>query len=210
MACETCNTCEGCNFCEGCNRCEWCNICEACNKCQAPECQTKQAFCAIGKEYLRNHIGTFSFSRCHASGQIMGPGYFDKSVWDEICEWISERSTVGDKYPGGSSFRSSYLQDVDPFSAAEFNRVAGELNASTVAADNVIYGSYFSNLESAAARLKINSKACDKCNTDCDADGCDKCLSCNNCNSNCNSGLSSCYDRNAATYCNDTSGNGGR
>lgn len=204
-SCEHCVSCQGCNSCQGCYTCLRCNRCETCNNCQAPVCQTAQALCTIESQYLNHYKGNFDFSACYSSGEIMGVGYFDKDVWDELSDWISTRAEVGAKENGGTTVANSSVSAVDPFSAAEFNRMARIVGAGTVNKEDIIRGSYFSNLVSAANRIQIKSTACDLCNIACDANGCDKCLSVDHCTS-CNNGLSNCRDRDPKDMCDTNTG----
>ena len=98
---------------------------------------------------LSDYVGRFSWNGRASSGKIMGPGYFDINTWNEICSFINERTTVGREVPGGRPFsKNSSITSSNPaFTAVEFNRVANELSASNVSRGDVIYGSYFSNLE---------------------------------------------------------------
>ncbi len=204
-SCKICNRCQGCNTCEGCDSCLTCNICESCNNCQAPECETAQRLSEIRCPVLAQYEGGFDFSKCYLSGEIMGRGYFDQGVWDELADWINKREEVGEKSNGSPPhIASSTTEAVDPFSAEEFNRMARIVGANTVNKNDVIYGTYFENLVRAATdNVKIAYSACDKCNTDCDAEGCDKCLSVNYC-AGCNKGLSNCYNRDPREMCDDT------
>jgi len=100
-------------------------------------------------------FGNFGFSIPPVANQtIIGPdpdgskGYFCKAVWDEIANWISQRHNLPTGYDGSDSEVSvqnsnsyggdlvsqSTVQDVSPFSAREFNRIANIIHK-----DNAIY-----------------------------------------------------------------------
>lgn len=205
MGCQSCNTSER-SMCSNCNKCNICIDCQKCNSCQATgadQCETIQTLCIVRSEYLRTYAGTFAFSyRPTKDAGIMGPGYFDKSVWDEICAWISQERSVGEKSPGGPGLRSSYTNDVSPFTAAEYNRVANHLGIynNEVRPNALIKGSYFTDLESAANVYKISDSACDICNVECDADGCDSCLTPHSCDAcvTCTTGCNACNSCNTS------------
>lgn len=183
--CQRCNSCQStCYTCNQCNSCQSCNQnCQVkCNTCQG--CNSSQAFCVINTNILSSYCGnSFSWGHC-TTGQIMGPGHFDKSVWDKICSFINSRASIGARSSGGSSFSNSSIDAVAPFSANEFNRVANEVNVSTHSPNDIIYGSYFDSLATAANSYRFSSSACDQCNINCDVTclGCQGCVSCQKCN----------------------------
>lgn len=206
-SCETCNNCQGCNTCEGCNRCQSCNTCQGCQKCEN-DCNSKQSWCAIRNDVLASLCtNTFSFNPCIETGKMMGPnpGQFNKASWDAICEWIDQRKNWGIIVSGGDSFPNSTKDAVAPFTANEFNRVAMELGLpGNKKRLELIKGSYFKELESAAKTYKINGLACEKCNTNCD-NGCNKCQKCNTGCQGCDSCETNCNRGNAKdpSYCDD-------
>lgn len=218
---STCTNCSPCNTCNvACNgKCQYCNTCQG-------ACQSAQTFCLQNKETVSSLFGSFSFSYSPDVDAIIGPGYFDKDVWDEIASYISQRSDLSSflENPapytytggggttngnGGSSIRISYTADVAPFKATEFNRIASELNYTTVNKDDIITSTLFKGLEMAAGQAKISSDACPMCNTNCD----DDCVTCEKCNASCQStcntcqgcvkcqGCDSCQGCNTCLYC---------
>lgn len=180
---STQTSCTSCNSCQGCNNCQKCNA-----GCQVT-CDVKQAFCAIGSQTYAGNVGRFSWSHCVAKDESIAPGYFDKAAWDKIISYINSARQQGKKQNTGGTISLSSKDDVDPFSAAEFKRVAAKVNYSNSAVTSgaVIYGKYFSELATAANNAKISSTACNQCNTDCNG-GCDECQSCDagcdGCNAN--------------------------
>lgn len=205
--CVSCdNGCQRCNSCQSdCYTCNKCNSCQSCNlKCQVT-CNSTQRICETSTNVLSSYCGnTFSWGKC-TTGQTMGPGYFDKSTWDQICSFINRRASIGSKVSGGSSFATSRTENVAPFKASEFNRVADELGATTHNQNDVIYGSYFDNLASAANNYRFSSSACSNCNTECQ--GCNACQKCNQSNTDacgasqlCTS-CNACLSSNTKTEC---------
>ena len=202
MACQN-GRCTRCNSCQGCNNCQKCNT-----KCQVT-CNDNnlQTLCNTkGQSYSAN-AGTFSWKNCATKGQIIGPGYFDQDEWDRIISHINKARNAGRKVSTGGAISKSTKADVSPFSAKEFNRVARKVGNITVTitengetvtktnatANDIIYGTYFSKLETAANTMRISSNACDVCNASCDG-GCDKCQKCNTkCDSNCNGSAQASY-----------------
>lgn len=192
--------------CSSCNSCTGCNVCQKCNTGCQVTCNTSQALCKIkGQSYSAN-AGTFSWKNCATKGQIIGPGYFNQNEWDRIISHINEARSAGREVSTGGTISKSVKADVSPFSAKEFNRVARKVGNVTVTitengkpitktnatANDVIYGTYFSELETAANTMKISSRACDSCNTKCNG-GCNECQKCNG-------GCNSCNGSSQASY----------
>lgn len=222
--CNVPSWCYGCN--NGCNttctQCQGCNTCQYCDEGCQIDCNTIQTFCVKNYQLLASFFGNFSFSYPPEINNIMGPGYFDKSVWDELSAWISKRTNLigsgssysgtirGAKYTytkgggedpvlvGGSSVDSSLVADVAPFKASEFNRLANILNYTNVEPGQLMKSEYFKGLESSTLNLAISSSACPMCVTACDND----CVSCEKCDAACDSDCDSCQDCNQG--CNGT------
>lgn len=200
--CETCNvdcnTCEGCDDCENCDSCEGCDGCQKCNNGCNASCNTCQTQCQT-QQVLSKILGTtFSWDvNPEGDGAKMGPdsGYFNKTVWDKIFTYISRRTEVGSAVKGGTTISASTKENVAPFSAKEFNRAANEINnnlsstdtkATTVNSGDLIYGKYFTSLQTAVNNMRVSSSACSTNNTCTSCQSCDGCQKCNNgCNSNC-------------------------
>lgn len=183
--------------CSGCYTCEDCNSCELCDEdCETP-CQSKQTFCKDCQTF--GEYGSFSFSYSPEEDNIIGPGYFDQDVWDEIIKYINRLRTKGNsKLSGGitgSAIDLSSTINVVPFKASEFNRITNyiidedgkKVTSASASAGELIYGSYFQDLEADVEKAELKSTACDSCNAGCQ--GCDGCELCNTSNSDdCGSG----------------------
>ena len=196
------NPCTYCVSCQGCVSCESCNSCQSCNtKCNASSgCNTLQAFCTIGcQTYGQYGSFAFSYSPTPNSG-IMGPGYFDQDVWDEIISYINTLRSKGTVKNSGSSISYSSTNNVAPFKASEFNRVSGAVNGGSVSAEGIIYGAYFSNLENAAEAMSLASSACDKCNVNCNVT-CNSCQKCNTSNTDACGSSQICRSGNTTPSC---------
>lgn len=165
-------SCSSCDSCQGCDSCQLCNT--SCNS--EGECNTLQVFCEKCQTY--GEYQTFDFSKCADKDEIIGPGYFDKTVWDNFIEQINNVRTKGEESSSGDAIDSSTYDNVVPFKASEFNRIADYINTSrSVSSNDIIYGSYFGELLTGASNTRLSESACDKCNTGCDAT-CDKCQKC--------------------------------
>lgn len=178
--------------------CQTCNSCQDCVSCQGT-CNTSQAFCAVSSQ----KVGSFSFNQCVSSGETV---YKFRTDWNRLITHINNAYAAGSKSNGGDSGLPS--SDTNEFiTAAMFNkisaalgglgsagpsrRVKGKSNGDSTA--DVIYGSYFEDLETYANNLKYKTSQCDNCNTKCN-------VTCNggtcenhsqtNCCSSCNNGES--------------------
>jgi len=199
-----CNTyCGGCDSCDSCDSCEGCISCEICDSCQGG-CDTSEAFCV----HDQNSHNGFTYSECISHGEIIGPGYFDQSTWNEAVSQIKSVFNEGAERNASSVANSvNYCSD-KYLKASEFNRISNVVDCDTrvSAKTSIVYGSYFSSLENAVANLYYKDYQCDMCNQNCD-NGCDACescdASCNSCNScdSCNS-CEGC-DNECDTYCCD-------
>ena len=189
---------EGCDYCGGCDSCEKCD-----SGCQGT-CDSSEAFCVTEQ----NSLNGFTFSKCVTSGQIIcdqindpDSKYFSRDTWNEAIKQINDVFSQGGAVPnkeGGTTepttAESSKIEEntVDKFiTAAEFERVATAVNHTNdnVKTDAVIYGQYFTDLETAIANLEYKDYQCSSCNSSCDVE-CDKCQlcdsgACQNCNAEC-------------------------
>lgn len=176
-----------------CKKCVQCETADACTSL----CNTAQTYC----KKQQNSDNNFSFSSCVSSGEIIGPGYFDRDCWNEAISKINSVFTKGIA-PATESTISSCTDSF--ITADEFNRVASAADCDViVVSDGIIYGTYYEALEDAIANLQYKSDQCDSCNIKCNATY-DKCVtcnaSCNSCNAECGD---SCCD--APPPCDDAS-----
>lgn len=174
--------------CSGCNTCQSCNSCQSCNAaCNGVGCNTLQSFCTVGCQAY-NEYGDFKFSYDPVKENIMAPGYFDQSVWDEVITFINERRLKGSTSSSGEAIAKSAKEDVAPFKASEFNRVSSACGGPTVKQNDLILGSYFQELAAAVNGTSLAGGACDNCNASCNVT-CNSCQKCNSSNSDsCGSG----------------------
>lgn len=132
--------------------------------------------------------------------------------------------TVQNSFPDGiSQYDLSSTNNVSPFKASEFQRVAAIVNYSnsTVQKDAIIYGSYFTDLSRYANLYSFRSNACNLCNEGCQINdvcaacntnnidinfpkiyNCTQCNACQTCNENCNSNCNKCQGCNGCELCN--------
>lgn len=220
--CSNCNVdCQNLNTCQSCNSCESCN--SSCNA-GAGACNTIQAFCSIGGQ----SVGGFSFGSCVSSDQFID---IDSS-WNGLLSYInaayakgssslSNGAQSGSGVSGSGNAGSSGLPNIDTsfkntdsqkkgfITANMFNQIAAALGGlgssgpnTSVKSNDIIYGSYFEQLETYANILQYQTTQCDNCNAGCNVK-CNTCLKCNEencgtCNGSCQSHSPSYSD---SLYC---------
>lgn len=187
MSCQSsCQSCQGCNKCQKCNT--GCNI----------DCNTSQSFCNIGKQ----EVGSFSFDACLAADETIA---ITKTKWNALYKYIynayhkGSESNMSGSCKIGSSSSDTYL------TASGYNEVAKALSglgssgvSRRVSVGDLIYGSYYQELEDAADGLLYDESQCNTCDSKCQ--GCNVCQSCNDgCNVTCDSAQGTCCDHTADT-----------
>lgn len=157
--------------CSSCDGCQGCNVCQSCDSCQA-YCQSNQ-----------NSNNGFTFDACIATGQMIcnNSAGFNRDDWNSAIKKINSVFNKGIAPASSSNISESTATYL---TAAEFKRVAKAVSYANydteIQQGGVIYGSYFSKLQTAVANLNYKSNQCSKCNS-----GCQTCV---NCNSGCNAG----------------------
>lgn len=157
----------------------------ACPTCQ-PTCYSKQAFCAIGSQYVS---GYYSHSWPKFSKDDIIIEVLPRSVFNSAITFINNGL-----HKGSSSSTSSYSiskETRDFIYADKINDIVSGLSKlgktiKTVKKDEVIYADYFNSIRDALNGAKLASTACNTCNTDCnvqckDCQGCVSCEGCNTC-----------------------------
>lgn len=178
--------------------CQTCDSCQNCVTCQGT-CNSSQAFCSIGGQ----SVGGFSFNQCVSSGESV---YQFRTNWNRLITYINNAYAAGTTQNGGSSGLPS-KDDNEFITASMFNKISAALGglgssgpskrvkgaSNGDSTSDVIYGSYFENLESYANTLKYTTSQCNTCNTGCNVTcnggGCQN-NSPSNCCSSCNTGES--------------------
>lgn len=192
MSCEACDSCETCEGCDSCVTCQTCN--ESCN---GPEegCLTCEGFCQIDQT-VSSWAGEFEWKEPVSSNSL----FFSRSTWNKIIEYINKARAAGDSENGATSGLSALEEDDNVYMTAnKFNEVATALfnlggndsdySQRTVYAvgskekpeGDIVYGSYFEELEDQVNHLQYKSDQCNSCNTACD--DCDSCEGCDDCQS---------------------------
>lgn len=192
--------CSSCDSCQNCVSCQECNSCQSCDAgCNSIGCNTIQAFCSTTGQTYGLYAG-FNFSYPPIAGNIMGPGYFDQSVWDEIITYINTMRSKGSFENSGDPISYSDYSNIAPFSAKEFNRISSYAGGPTVTSGSVIEGAYFQNLASSVVLQQLSASACDQCNAKCNVT-CDECQKCNTSNTDQCPSYQTCTIGNTSTVC---------
>ena len=223
--CQSCNSCEGCNSCQGCNACQSCVT-----GCDVEGCQTRQSFVDQNMKpgpfswgTNRTSANSLFFTKAEWNSLIT----YINNAFAKGATSINNNSNSGTGMEAPATGGSSGLPASDPndFMTAEmFNKVALALSSlgsatatftdpvsnttktSMVKDVDIVWGSYFTSLESYANNLQYKTCQCDTCNVGCNL-GCNTCLYCNvgNCES-CVSGCQSNSPEDCCSYCDGCEG----
>lgn len=145
-----------------------CSVCSRCLSCQS--------FCQLGNQMATSHGATLlpSIARDDIIIKKISP-----SVLKAVADSITAAATKGSEV---NSSPQTLPQITDVFIYATkindfLNHIThGNLDGShpaEVSRDDIVYASFFQEINSAISALKIYFDACDKCNTACDS--CDSC-----------------------------------
>lgn len=185
--CQSCNSgCQSQNTCSKCNSCESCNV-----NCNGSGCNTIQTFCVSNQK-----VGSFSFNQPIGTDEL----FLKKTNWNRLITHINNayakgsaslsnnaQSGTGVRNPGNGGNSGLPDSDENDFMTADmFNKVSialGNLGSAgpsrrVVADVDIVYGSYFKDLENYANNLQYKSSQCNNCNAGCNVK-CNTCLVCN-------------------------------
>ena len=205
--CQSCN-----NGCESQNTCSWCNSCESCvDNCNGVGCNDRQNFCRTGKD-----VGDFSFNQSLQGGDL----FLTKTNWNRLITYINNaykkgsssltnNAQSGNGVTGTGTGGDSGLPESDSndfMTASMFNKVSKALGglgsagpARRVQANiDIVYGSYFQDLEDYANKLQYKETQCYNCNAACNVK-CNTCLVCNV--QNCGKCDGSCQNHSPSNCC---------
>lgn len=156
-------------------------LCSICSK-----CQSCQSFCQLGNQMATSHGASLlpSIVRDDIIIKKITPAVL-KSVADSITAAATDGSQVNSSPQNLPLITDEfiYAQKINDFLE---HITHGNLEGShpgSVSRDDIVYASFFQEINSAISSLKIYFNACDKCNT-----ACDSCVSCMHspCHSSCN------------------------
>ena len=222
--CQSCNSCNYGNTCSNCNSCESCNT-----NCNASSgCNTIQSFCSSNQSaggfsfnQTLNKDDLF-LTKTNWNGLLE----YINDAYSRGSNSLKNNAQSGSGVSGSGKGGSSGLPDEDSnvfMTASMFNDVAEALgglgSTSSITFYNpltkqnqtsmeggpngdIIFGSYFKELESYASGLKYKTTQCDNCNAGCNVK-CNTCLKCNN-NDNCGSCDKKCESHSSNTCCSTT------
>lgn len=171
--------------------CQKCNACQQCDEnCDSSigQCNVAQTFCSVGAEKFGD-VSYFSFSPNPANsltriGPSNGEHIFNKTSWDSIIQNVNSILNL-DQAKNEEQKELSAKEDVSPFTAAEFQRVADivryQYDSEKIKSGKIIYGQYFSDLEEAVNKRTFHALACKLCNDNGNVtldNGCLACLKC--------------------------------
>ena len=205
--CQSCNSgCQSQNTCSKCNSCESCNV-----NCNGSGCNTIQNFCSTNQS-----AGGFSFNQPLKKDDL----FLTKVNWNRLITYInnaykkgstslSNRAQSGNGVTSTGIGGNSGLPESDPndfMTEDMFNKVSqalGGLGSSgptrrVKANVDIVYGSYFQDLENYANNLQYKKSQCNNCNAGCNVK-CNTCLVCNV--ENCGACDGSCQSHTSRNCC---------
>ena len=208
--CQSCNSCNYGNTCSKCNSCESCNV-----NCNGASCNTIQAFCSTSGQ----SAGGFSFNQPIGKDEL----FLTKTNWNRLITYIREaynkgsnsltnnaQSGNGVSSPGKGGDSGLPVSDTNIFMTADmFNKVSSALGglgssgpSRRVQTDvDIVYGSYFKDLETYANNLNYKKTQCNNCNAGCNVK-CNTCLVCNV--ENCGACNGTCQTHSSNNCCSST------
>lgn len=222
--------CQRCNSgCQSQNTCSWCNDCEACNvNCDGVVgCNACLSFCESAQS-----VGGFSFNQSLQGGDL----FLTKTNWNRLITYInnaykkgnvsltdnaqSGKGVIGTGAGGDSGLPESDSNDF--MTASMFNKVSEALGGlgstgptrRVKANIDIVYGSYFQDLEDYANILLYKDTQCYNCNASCNIK-CNTCLVCNvencgKCDGSCQAhSPSSCCSSSCQKSCQNKTPSGG-
>lgn len=146
-----------------------CNICSRCQSCQS--------FCMVGNQMATSHGAQLlpDVQRDDIIIKKINPAVL-KAIADSITAAASKGSEQNSSPTTLAQITEEfmYATDINAFLA---HITHGLLTTSgkpgNVARDDIVYASFFQQINAAISNLKVYYYACDKCNTQCDS-----CVSC--------------------------------
>ena len=188
MACQTC---------EGCNSCDLCQVCDmSCNG--VGGCLNCESFCQNG-----NQIVNSNFYWRDSDGNIVTTNtndrIFTRDTWNSLANFINKAYKAGTEQ-SASSRNVVGLETGDYITAEQFTNLSKALfglggndsiypqrtvygiGSQEKPEGDVVYGSYFFELQNQAQNLRYKMNQCNSCNLGCN--NCDSCEGCNTCQIN--------------------------
>lgn len=132
-----------------------CTVCNDCDNCQT--------LCERGSQVYSERCGnTFSFKECVSSGEL----FFSLDTWNKAFKYIYAAYSLGSDT---NNLRNAPDEDDNDFmTAKKYNEVAKLINVKTRNSGDVIYGTYFEEIEEKLSDLELSSRQCNRCNSGCD------------------------------------------
>ena len=154
-----------------------CSVCSRCQSCQA--------FCQTGSQLADSYYDV-SIGQINKNDIIIKK--FTPAILNRIARNIVNAAKKGSKQNSGNLSWSTvdeefiYARDINALITLMQSGLLTSSPPGQVAKDDVIYASFFQQLNSALEGTKIYAYACDKCNVTCDS-----CISCQHrsCHSSC-------------------------
>lgn len=140
-----------------------------CNRCQTGPCQSKQAFCSIGRQAVSGHIGGSPLQGICQNEIIIKK--FSRAIFNAILDYLSQTGDVGSlqDHPWSTPHTTKDFIYADDINKIQQGMGVVSVNSwKTFKKDDVIYAKDFIQLQNILNSLQLKTDVCDRCNSGCD------------------------------------------
>lgn len=193
------------NTCADKSCCDQCQTCDNCDGGAHGECNTKQNFCSISSQNAATACG-FSNPWGTINHDDIIIQRLPRERYNSILDCIRQAYNKGSLVDSGKSMNVS-PETGNYITAQKTNEIMNAINGLNgqvisgvpnplIADKHIVYASYFNSISNGLMSMRLLTKQCDACNSQCDAtcdtcDACDTCdtgacytcVTCNSCNS---------------------------
>lgn len=192
------------NTCADKSCCDQCQTCDNCDGGAHGECNTKQNFCSISSQNAATACG-FSNPWGTINHDDIIIQRLPRERYNSILDCIRQAYNKGSLVDSGKSMNVS-PETGNYITAQKTNEIMNAINGLNgqvisgvpnplIADKHIVYASYFNSISNGLMSMRLLTKQCDACNSQCDAT-CDTCDACDTCDTG------ACYTCVACNSCN--------
>ena len=192
------------NTCADKSCCDQCQTCDNCDGGAHGECNTKQNFCSISSQNAATACG-FSNPWGTINHNDIIIQRLPRERYNSILDCIRQAYNKGSLVDSGKSMNVS-PETGNYITAQKTNEIMNAINGLNgqvisgvpnplIADKHIVYASYFNSISNGLMSMRLLTKQCDACNSQCDAT-CDTCDACDTCDTG------ACYTCVACNSCN--------
>lgn len=192
------------NTCADKSCCDQCQTCDNCDGGAHGECNTKQNFCSISSQNAAIACG-FSNPWGTINHDDIIIQRLPRERYNSILDCIRQAYNKGSLVDSGKSMNVS-PETGNYITAQKTNEIMNAINGLNgqvisgvpnplIADKHIVYASYFNSISNGLMSMRLLTKQCDACNSQCDAT-CDTCDACDTCDTG------ACYTCVACNSCN--------